>query len=65
MMPSRLTLPCSTTPPMRKVRSFGALAAATSDGEKKNTRLSLKAFSSSVVHTPSTATPPAISAMRL
>jgi cardiolipin synthase len=44
---------------------FGALAAATSDGEKKNTRLSLKAFSSSVVHTPSAATPPAISAMRL
>src|SRR5262245_49475461 len=63
--PSRLRLPFSTMPPMRKVRPCGALLAATSVGVKKNTRFSWNATSTSAVTTPSAASPPTMAAMRL
>src|ERR1700704_1660318 len=62
---SRLTLPGSTMPPMRKVRPCGASFAATSDGVKKNTRFLLNAVRVSAVATPSAATPSAMRAIRL
>src|ERR671935_2984270 len=63
--PSRLTLPGTTMPPMRKVRPTGASCAATCEGVKKNTRFLLNALSTSAVATPSATTPSAIHAMRL
>src|SRR6266850_8433722 len=63
--PSRLMLPGTTMPPMRKVRPTGASFAATCDGVKKNTRFLLNAVRTSAVATPSATTPRAIQAMRL
>src|SRR6266850_2428790 len=47
--PSRLMLPGTTMPPMRKVRPTGASFAATCDGVKKNTRFLLNAVRTSAV----------------
>src|SRR5688572_976378 len=61
----RATLPFSTIPPMRNVRSFGASWAATCDGVKKKTRFCWNAVRISPAATAIAASPPAISAMRL
>src|SRR5882672_11335634 len=53
-IPSRRTLPATTSPPTRKARSCGAFCAITSDGVKEKTRLSRNAVS-----------PPSINANRL
>src|SRR5688572_8770422 len=63
--PSRLTLPFSTMPPMRKVLPSGASCAATCDGVKKNTRFSWNAISTSAVAALSTARPPTMATSRL
>src|SRR5512140_201866 len=62
---SRDTLPSSTRPPMRKVRSFGASFVATCVGVKKNTRFDWNAFSTSVAAMPSPARPATIHKARL
>src|SRR5687767_12998023 len=63
--PSRLTLPFSTMPPMRKVLPSGASCAATCEGVKKNTRFSWNAISTSAVAAPSAASPPTMARSRL
>src|SRR5688500_3545404 len=63
--PSRLTLPFSTMPPIRKVLPCGASFAATCEGVKKNTRFCRNAVSTSAVAAPSTARPPTIAIRRL
>src|SRR5215510_12107397 len=60
--PSRLTLPGSTMPPMRKVRPSGASFAATCVGLKKNTRFFWNAVSTSAATMPSATRPPPIAA---
>src|SRR6185295_18544129 len=60
--PSRLTLPISTMPPMRKVRPSGASFAATCVGLKKNTRFFSNAVSTSAATMPSAAMPTPIAA---
>src|SRR5438477_1132345 len=62
---SCVTLPASTSPPMRKARSRGASWEATCEGVKKNTRFDWNALSTSDAATPRAASPPTIHNARL
>src|SRR5690606_13550855 len=62
---SRTTLPASTRPPMRKLRSRGASLLATCVGVMKNTRFDWKALRTSVAASPRPASPAAIHNARL